>query len=92
VGPVLAVNQNQIKNFEIAPNPNTGRFNIQFDSQSADTTVVAVYDIGGRQILSKTFQQTSVFNENISLNAASGIYLVTVTNGNQKETRKIVIQ
>lgn len=92
VGPVLAVNQNQIRNFEIAPNPNTGQFNIKFDSQSADTTVVAVYDIGGRQILSKTFQQTSVFNENISLNAASGIYLVTVTNGNQKETRKIVIQ
>lgn len=92
VGPALGVTQNQIRNFEIAPNPNTGHFNIKFDSKSVDKTVVGVFDIGGRQILSKTFEQTSVFNENISLNAAAGIYLVTVTNGNQKETRKIVIQ
>jgi len=92
VGPALGVTQNQIRNFEIAPNPNKGQFNIKFDSKSANKIAVAVFDIGGRQILSKTYEETSVFNENISLNAAAGIYLVTVTNGNQKETRKIVVQ
>ena len=92
VGPVLGVAQNEIRNFVISPNPNNGAFNIQFDSDASEKIDVAVFDIRGRQILSKVFQKTSVFNENIALNASSGIYLVTVTNGDRKETRKVVVE
>jgi len=92
VGPALGIAENSIRNFVISPNPNHGAFNIQFDSNAADKIDVAVFDIRGRQILSKSFQKTSLFNENIALEASAGIYLVTVTNGDKKETRKIVVE
>lgn len=92
VGPALGVAENAIRNFVISPNPNHGAFNIRFDNNAADKIDVAVFDIRGRQILSKSFQKTSLFNEDIALKASAGIYLVTVTNGDKKETKKIVVE
>ena len=54
---------------------------------------VSVYDISGRLILDTNFENSTIFNQNINLdNAQSGIYLLTVTDGEIKETRKIVVE
>ena len=82
-----------LENFTIYPNPNNGNFNINFTSQSSNDVEVLVHDIRGRQVYNKTFSSNTIFNQNISLkNVGSGIYIVTVRNGDRKENKKIVIE
>lgn len=82
-----------LDNFTIYPNPNNGNFNINFTSQSSNDVEVRVHDIRGREVYNKSFSATSVFNQNIQLNnVGSGIYIVTVKDGERKENKKIVIE
>src|SRR5690606_15743317 len=89
----LSVNDNQITGFAIYPNPNNGNFNVRFTSNSSDAITINVHDIRGRQIFSRLYQNSGIFNENLQLeNVSSGIYMVTVQSGAFKEVKKIVIQ
>ena len=81
--------------FSVYPNPNNGNFNIQFTSNSTNGNgvKVLVYDMRGRMILENNFENSATFNQNIQLNnAQSGVYLLTVTDGEMKQTKKIVIE
>ena len=79
--------------FTIYPNPNSGNFNIQFNSNSGNEIKVLVHDIRGRQIFERSFNNSGLFNENINLsNVQSGIYMVTVLDGAQKQVKKIVVE
>jgi subtilisin-like proprotein convertase family protein len=81
-----------LQNFSIYPNPNNGNFTVQFDSQSSNDIKVGVHDMRGRLVFEKDYQNTGTFNQNLQLNnVQSGIYMVTVQDGDRKETKKIVI-
>jgi len=89
----LSTAQFSLKNFTLYPNPNTGAFTVQFESQSQNNIGVTVHDITGREVFNNSFANTGVFSQNISLqNTQSGIYMVTVQDGNRKEVRKVVIK
>lgn len=78
--------------FSLSPNPNKGTFNIQFESQSGSDIKVFVHDILGKSLYSNTFESTTSFNQNIQLsNVSSGIYLVTVIDGNRKTVKKLIV-
>lgn len=78
--------------FALFPNPNKGSFTIQFSPESASGVKILVSDILGRTVYSNSFEPSSVFNQNIQLsNVSSGIYLVSVIDGNRKTVKKIVI-
>ena len=81
--------------FAVYPNPNNGNFNIQFTSSSLNSNgvKVLVHDMRGRVILENNFENSATFNQNIQLNnAQAGVYLLTVTDGEMKETKKIVVE
>ncbi|WP_293889869.1 reprolysin-like metallopeptidase [Flavobacterium sp.] len=81
--------------FAVYPNPNNGNFNIQFTSNSSNGNgvKVLVHDMRGRVILENNFENSATFNQNIQLNnAQSGVYLLTVTDGEMKQTKKIVVE
>ena len=79
--------------FTIYPNPNSGIFNVQFNSNSGNEIKILVHDIRGRQVFGKDFTNSGLFNENINLgNVQSGVYMVTVFDGAQKQVKKIMIQ
>jgi len=81
-----------LKDFKLYPNPNTGNFSIEFDSATSTDINIAVYDIRGRQIFDKNYQNTGRFSQNLQLNnVQAGVYLVNINDGDKKETRKIVI-
>lgn len=83
----------EINNLAIYPNPNNGNFNIQFNSSSGNEIKVLVHDIRGRQIFERSFNNSGLFNENINLSSVqSGIYMVTVLDGAQKQVKKIVVE
>ncbi|MES2412032.1 MAG: zinc-dependent metalloprotease family protein [Bacteroidota bacterium] len=82
-------------NFAVYPNPNNGNFNIQFtsDASNGSGVKVLVYDMRGRLIMENNFENNAIFNQNIQLNnAQAGVYLLTVTDGEMKETKKIVVE
>lgn len=82
-----------LDNFSIFPNPNSGNFNIKFNSNSSNQIEIIVNDIRGRQVYNKTYNNNSLFNENIQLNGVeTGVYIVTVKDGERKENKKIVIE
>ncbi|RBA29065.1 zinc-dependent metalloprotease [Flavobacterium tibetense] len=82
----------EINNLALYPNPNNGSFTIQFSPKSEKVNVI-VHDIRGRQIFERSYTNTGLFNENINLsNVQSGVYMVTVLDGAQKQVKKIVIQ
>lgn len=88
----LSVEENELDQLSIYPNPNNGEFNIQFNPKSREDVSVAVYDIRGRSIYTKSFQNTGRFEETIQLNnAQSGVYLLTIIDGSQKVTKKIIV-
>lgn len=79
--------------FSIYPNPNNGRFNISLNSSSNENVKVTVYDIRGRKVYENAFENTSNFNEEVSLNSIqSGMYLVKVSDGHRQATKKIVVE
>ncbi|MGL2962853.1 zinc-dependent metalloprotease [Flavobacterium sp. RSB2_4_14] len=77
----------------VYPNPNRGNFTLQYNNPISNEINVTVFDMRGRKIYENSFSNQATINENIQLNnAQAGIYLMTVTDGNRKEVKKIVVE
>lgn len=88
----LGVNDEPIEQVSLYPNPNNGDFTVSFNSTTGKPVNVAVYDMAGRQIISREFANTGTIEQNISLgNAQAGVYMVAIQDGASKFTKKIVI-
>jgi hypothetical protein len=80
-------------NFALYPNPSKGNFSIQFDSTSTNDIAISVHDIRGRSVFERTYLNTGMFFQNLQLDAVqSGVYLVTVKDGDKKVVKKIVVE
>jgi len=90
----LTTNNYNLSHFDVYPNPNNGSFNIQFSSESENNVKISVHDLLGRTVFENKYDKTtSAFNENIQLkNVNSGVYLLTVVDGDRKEEKKIIIK
>ncbi|PTT16551.1 propanediol utilization protein, partial [Flavobacterium sp. HMWF030] len=78
--------------FILYPNPNKGNFTIQFKSDSINRVHIYVHDALGKKVYSNSFDSTDYFNQNIQLsNVSSGIYLVTVIDGDRRTVKKIIV-
>jgi hypothetical protein len=88
----LSNEEQELNNLSIYPNPNNGEFHIGFDSSSGEAITVKVYDIRGRVIYTKLYTSVGRFDEVISLNnTQSGVYLLTLSDGPLKVTKKIIV-
>ena len=89
----LSVKDSELDNLSIYPNPNNGTFNIGFNPKSGEAITVEVYDIRGRAIYTNIYSSVNRFEEVIQLNnAQSGVYLLTIADGSQKVTKKIIVE
>ncbi len=80
--------------FNLYPNPSNGSFNVEFDTVSSDFVQLQLFDITGRLIQQKMYQNiTKRFSKSISFdNTSAGLYLLKITNGTNQTTRKLVIE
>lgn len=93
ITPSLANDEFALNDFSIYPNPNKGNFSIQFYSGSTNAIDIAVHDIRGRAIFERSFSNTGMFSQNLQLDhLQTGVYLVTVKDGEKKRVKKIVIE
>jgi len=82
-----------LNNFSLYPNPNKGNFSVQFDSTSTNDIEITVHDVRGRNIFERTYPNTGMFSQNLQLDTVqSGVYLVTVKDGDKKVVKKIVVE
>jgi hypothetical protein len=89
----LAVEDNVFENFSLFPNPNQGEFTIKLNSTSNQDIQVDVFDLRGRKVFNERFGNNSNFNQTLNLgNVQTGMYLVTISDGNRKTTKKIIIE
>lgn len=89
----LSVEEFGADEFAIFPNPNQGEFTIKMTSGSNQDIQVDVFDIRGRSIFNSRYTNTGQFSEVVSLNnVQSGMYLVTVTDGDKRTTKKIIVE
>ncbi|NRD18675.1 T9SS type A sorting domain-containing protein [Winogradskyella eckloniae] len=90
---VLSVSENELDNLSVYPNPNNGEFNIGFNPTSGDAISIDVYDIRGRSIYNKIYSNTGRFDETIQLNnAQAGVYMLMISDGSHKVTKKIIVE
>jgi len=83
---------NSISGFLVYPNPNNGSFNVNLNSSSNNDISIEVFDIRGRKVFNKKFNGNPTFNETINLeNVQSGIYLLQVSDGLNKQTKKVIV-
>ncbi len=83
----------EFEGFALYPNPNNGNFTLQLKSNTASDISVSVHDLRGRSIVEKKYNNTGIVSQNIQLNnIQSGVYLVTITDGEKKVVKRIVIE
>ena len=72
------------------PLPGYGRFSLLFNTSDTDPVVLTVTDLSGKKILETGCVAGK--QQQISVNAPPGIYLVNCTNGACKMSKKIVVK
>ncbi|MFG6685097.1 reprolysin-like metallopeptidase [Mariniflexile sp. HNIBRBA6329] len=94
ITPTLTIEEFGFENFIVFPNPNKGAFSIQLNGSLERSIHVAVFDMRGRHIYEKEFPNVGGdFRQELQLNKVqSGMYLLIVSDGVRKSTRKIVIE
>lgn len=87
VGNPLSVDNIEIENFRVYPNPvNSGEFTISTGSNSLKT--VTLYDVVGKMVLNKQIQNNEVIYIN---NLKSAVYFLKVEDNGKTATRKLVV-
>lgn len=78
--------------FAVYSNPNQGNFTIQFTCDATKDVQVTIHDLSGKKVYDKTFDKAPYFYQDIQMqNPIAGLYLVTVTNGDKKIVKKIIV-
>jgi subtilisin-like proprotein convertase family protein len=82
-----------VEGFVLYPNPNEGNFNIKFTSLSKKTILVTINDLLGKKYFEKVYDSQINFNENIKFNhTLPGVYLLSISDGDRKNIKKIVVK
>ena len=89
----LDVVKNEVSDLMVYPNPNNGNFNVKFKNTVTDKVELNIYDMSGRTIFNKNYTSQGDFNENIQLSAVqSGVYLMTIFDGERTQVQRIIIK
>ena len=88
--PELSTNLEQVS---VYPNPNNGSFTVELQSITLNTVSIDIYDIRGRKIHKQAYTNNGNFKQVIELgNIESGLYLITVSDGQRKTTKRIIVK
>lgn len=89
---ITAANDNfEFENFSLYPNPTSDNIIISFNSNTGNEITMEVFDIRGRKLNSYSVENTGFINTEVNLaNYESGIYLISVKDGVNQSTKKVI--
>ena len=91
--PTLSVEEFGFENFVVFPNPNKGEFTIKLSSATTSKLDIQLIDLRGRMIYKNIYKDGGDFEETLSLtNIQSGMYILNVSDGLRRSTKKIIIK
>ena len=90
---VLQVDDFLLNAISLWPNPTKGILNVQLNTATREKVVITLFDLQGRKIItSVNTPRGSIFTKEIETeNVSSGVYLLTIEQGNKKATKKIIV-
>ena len=88
--PVTGITENGKEEINIYPNPSNGQFVIEVEGAEGDAQIV-VLDATGRQVYNQGATLKYSFRKELSLNVASGTYLLQLVTEKGMVTRKIQV-
>ena len=81
-----------VRSFRMIPNPSNGRFMIQLESEITQQVQVKITNTFGGEVLTRAQHLEKGMNEiRIHTDVATGVYLLSISNGSSETVRKIVI-
>lgn len=84
-------NKVELDNMKLYPNPNDGKFNLNFNLKNKGDAEVTVYDMQGKQVYNEKLSNFSgEYNKPIDISSnAKGIYFVKIQQGQHTQVKKI---
>jgi len=78
----------------VFPNPNNGTFWVAFNSETNNNVTISLFDIRGRLVFSGAYDNLGgIFREEIKpMGIYSGMYVLTIDDGNISTKQKIIIR
>jgi len=89
----LSLESNTLQGVSFWPNPVKNIFNVKIINLDAEKVFISLFDLQGREILQVSEASNSqIFTKEINLrNISSGVYLLSVQQGNKKSINKIIV-
>lgn len=88
----LSNSEFSLNSFSISPNPNNGKFVLKSSSKLSEKLELRLYDVQSRLIQTKIIENTENQEVDFSNDLKSGIYIVTVFNGGNSISFKMVVK
>ena len=88
---VTEVGRPQNGSFKIMPNPASDTFQIELAKPAIAGSIITITDITGKQVFSQPVTKGNL-HVKLALRLNKGMYLVTISNGNNSSTEKLIIQ
>ena len=91
---ITSVIEPNIKNLLIYPNPNFGKFTLQFFNSNSENIVISIYNHLNSLILQeRVFKPYGLYSETFDLsNFSKGMYVVQISLKNEDVFRKVILQ
>ncbi len=88
----LSNNEFEFTGFNVYPNPSNGIFDIEFNSNDKNTSLTIV-DLRGRKVHEELLNDLGLIKKRMNLsNFQKGVYIINLTDGVKKSTKKIIIE
>jgi predicted extracellular nuclease len=90
--PTAINNINSVIKVAVYPNPSNGKFNVEINNEKAKDMSIEVFNVQGKVVYSTSIYNNKYKGEiNIS-DLAKGIYYLRINDGNNVNTKKLLIQ
>jgi len=75
------------------PNPNQGKFTVSFNNESTKTIDITVKDLTGKELYANKIKGLGMVKEQIDISEnSSGIYILTIAQGNKSLSKKLLVE
>lgn len=90
LNPTMSVPENNVSPLQVAPNPFSDSFQLDFESVSNEPVTLKVYDMLGKLIESHTIEPAAISSLQLGENYQSGIYNISVSQGEKNQNVRVI--